>query len=254
MLTFSLRKIKNYSRNLDYQCWLEGDKLLYKFFMKPMAKKTVIMMSSALSENFKVAALTQEVVRLSKNTSELVDIGTRSQIVNTFYERLQLSGYGYEQSVRIITSGLKGYERKNVAKSGGNINRSKEEGGARYSSRNSWAKQTGSSSKIKVTSDSKTKTNKNTNTNKKKINFVTEEASVPVVSVIFVPKTRGGVIQERLLDLEPGLSAISGHRICYTERGGVTMKQLLHRNNPWAGAPSKLFERSRILCRGGENF
>ena len=115
---------------LDYQGWLEGDKLLYKFFMKPMAKKTVIMMSSALGENVKVAALSQEVVRLSKNTSELVDIETRSQMVDNFYERLQLSGYGHEQSVRIITSGLKGYERIriNAAKSGNNINRSEEKG------------------------------------------------------------------------------------------------------------------------------
>ena len=98
--------------------------------MKPMAKKTVIMMSSALGENVKVAALTQEVVRLSKNTSELVDIETRSQMVDNFYERLQLSGYGHEQSVRIITSGLKGYERvrKNAKESGNNINRSEEEG------------------------------------------------------------------------------------------------------------------------------
>ena len=58
---------------LDYQCWLEGDKLLYKFFMKPRAKKTVIMMSSAFGENVKVTARTQEVVPLSKNTSEVAD-------------------------------------------------------------------------------------------------------------------------------------------------------------------------------------
>ena len=45
---------------LDYQCWLEEGKLLYKFFTKPMAKKTVIMKSWALGENIKVAALTQE--------------------------------------------------------------------------------------------------------------------------------------------------------------------------------------------------
>ena len=79
---------------LDYQCWLEGDKLLYKFFMKPRAKKTVIMMSSALVENVKVTASTQEVVPLSKNTSEVMDIETRSQLVDNFYERLQLFGYG----------------------------------------------------------------------------------------------------------------------------------------------------------------
>ena len=79
---------------LDYQCWLEGEKLLYKFFMKPRAKKTVIMISSALGENVKVTAQTQEVVPLSKNTNEVVDIETRSQLVDNFYERLQLFGYG----------------------------------------------------------------------------------------------------------------------------------------------------------------
>ena len=41
--------------------------------MKPMAKKTLIMKSSALCENIKVTALTQEVACLSKNTSMLVD-------------------------------------------------------------------------------------------------------------------------------------------------------------------------------------
>ena len=69
-------------------------KLLYKFFMKPMAKKTVIMMSSALRENVKVTARTQEVVPLSKNTSEVVDIETRSQLVDNFYKRLQVFSYG----------------------------------------------------------------------------------------------------------------------------------------------------------------
>ena len=87
--------------------------------------------------------------------------------------------------------------------------------------------------KSEDTSDSK----KNKNTNRKTNNCMTKEAPAPVVSVMFVPKTWGGVLQKRLLDLEPGLSAISGHRIRYIERGGVTMKQLLHRNNPWAGAP-----------------
>ena len=79
---------------LDYQSWLEGEKLLYKFFMKPRAKKTVIIISSALGKNVTVTARTQEVVPLSKNTSEVVDIETRSQLVDNFYERLQLFGYG----------------------------------------------------------------------------------------------------------------------------------------------------------------
>ena len=62
--------------------------------MKPRAKKTVIMISSALGENVKVTAQTQEVVPLSKNTSEVMDIETRSQSVDNFYERLQVFSYG----------------------------------------------------------------------------------------------------------------------------------------------------------------
>ena len=55
---------------------------------------------------------------------------TRCQIVDGFYERLRLSGYGHEQSVKIITSGLTGYERirRNADRSGGNINRCAAEG------------------------------------------------------------------------------------------------------------------------------
>ena len=52
-----------------------------------------------------------------------------------------------------------------------------------------------------------------------------------------MPKTEGSVLQKRLLELEPGLSTISGEWVRYMEQTGVTMKQLLHRNNPWTGAP-----------------
>ena len=172
-------------------------------------------------------------VRLSKNTSELVDIGTRADIIDTFYERLQLSGYSHEQSVRIITSGLTGYERirRNAARVGGNINRSAAEGvGERHKK-----KLLGKTNWFKMHKKREMETEKrgNRNTN----NHKNLEATPPVVSVLFVPKTGGSVLQKRLQELEPGLSAISGERVRYVERTGVTMKQLLHRNNPWAGAP-----------------
>ena len=54
---------------------MERGRILYKFFSKPMAKKTLIMKNSALGENSKIASLTQEVVRRSKNTSEEVSEG-----------------------------------------------------------------------------------------------------------------------------------------------------------------------------------
>ena len=89
------------------------------------------MISSALGENVTVTAQTQEVVPLSKNTSEMVDIETRSQLVDNFYERLQVFSYGPSSpSESSQASRLKCYERIsiNMAKSGNNINRSEEEG------------------------------------------------------------------------------------------------------------------------------
>ena len=41
---------------LDFQCWVERGRILYKFFSKPMAKKTLIMKNSALGENSKIAS------------------------------------------------------------------------------------------------------------------------------------------------------------------------------------------------------
>ena len=64
-------------------------KLLCKFLMKPMAKKTLILKC----KNIKVAALTQDVAYLSKNNSELVDTEARGKITDSFKDRLQLSGY-----------------------------------------------------------------------------------------------------------------------------------------------------------------
>ena len=84
------------------------------------------------------------------------------------------------------------------------------------------------------TSDSN---NKRKEKKEKKEKTTSMVAQPQVVSVVFVPNIPGSVLQKRLLELEPGLSAISGYRVRYTERSGVTMKQLLHRNNPWAGAP-----------------
>ena len=117
---------------LDFQCWVRDGRVLYKFFSKPMAKKTLIMKTSALGENSKIASLTQEVVRRSKNTSEEVSIEERVAILNEYHQRLELSQYSLDASRKIMVAGLQGYERirEKAAKTRGNINRSEEEGAA----------------------------------------------------------------------------------------------------------------------------
>ena len=130
--------------------------------MKPMAKKTLIMKSSALCENIKVTALTQEVACLSKNTCELVDIETRTDIIDTF------TSTGEQQR-----------------------------GWGRDTRRSCWARQTDSRCIRKGKWRQKTEVT-GTHTN-----IRIWRPQHPVVSVLFVPKTWGSVLQKRLQELEP---------------------------------------------------
>ena len=52
-----------------------------------------------------------------------------------------------------------------------------------------------------------------------------------------MPKTRGSELQRRLQRAEERLSALGTGRVRYCEQTGVTVRQLLHRNNPWGGLP-----------------
>ena len=85
-----------------------------------MSAKTVIHKVSALSENSKMASLSQNVVRHMRNTSERLDISERVKVVNKFRQRMANSGYSKQQAKRVVISGLKGYEgvRRRAVKSG----------------------------------------------------------------------------------------------------------------------------------------
>ena len=50
--------------------WMEGGRVVNTFYEKEMSAKTVIHRDSALSENSKMASLSQNMVRHMRNTSE----------------------------------------------------------------------------------------------------------------------------------------------------------------------------------------
>ena len=107
-----------------------GGKVVNAFYEKGMSAKTVIHRDSALSENSKVASLSQNVVRHMRNTSERLDIQERVAVVNKFTQRMANSGYSKQQAKKIIISGLKGYEaaRKRAENSGLRLHRSAKSG------------------------------------------------------------------------------------------------------------------------------
>ena len=63
------------------------------------------------------------------------------------------------------------------------------------------------------------------------------EPAPPVTSVLFVPKTQDSGLATRLMEAEHRLAAITKERVRVVERGGKSVLQLLHTNNPFAGAP-----------------
>ena len=64
-----------------------------------------------MPENTRMATLNQETIRRMVNTSELVDMSTRLDVIDEYARKLINSEYDLAMTRRIIVGGLKGYER-----------------------------------------------------------------------------------------------------------------------------------------------
>ena len=86
--------------------------MFYKFFQKPTANPLTILKYSAIAWNNKRSIQAQELIRVMMNTSELLSICDRVELINNFEKRLKGSGYNYAQIWEIVSAGLKGYQSK----------------------------------------------------------------------------------------------------------------------------------------------
>ena len=83
---------------LDLNIWVsEGSITLWSFFSKPMACNYVIQKVSAMPENIKITTLNQEVIRRMVNTSEMVDITTKLNILDSLAMKIVNSDYPVTQ-------------------------------------------------------------------------------------------------------------------------------------------------------------
>ena len=98
---------------LDLEIWIEEvtNKIMFTFYEKPMVARTVLMKRSAMPENTRMATLNQEMIRRMVNTSEMVGEEERCEIVDKYATKLVNSEYSVATTRKIITGGLKGYER-----------------------------------------------------------------------------------------------------------------------------------------------
>ena len=229
---------------LDTNLWISNCCVMYKYFEKPMSTKKVIMRSSALSENTKISSLSQDMVRRMKTTSEKLDMKEKVGVIDNYAKKLVNSGYTGAQATKIITAGLKGYESalKREREGKAKIHTSAASGAKkRYRkkllNKTNWYKQKVEKSEEKVTSRFRLKeknvpvSHEHTVARRNK----GEVKKFPVTTVLFVAQTPGGVLASRLREAEAKLAQVTGWKVKVVEKGGTTLKQLLHKSNPWAG-------------------
>ena len=213
---------------LDFKMWVQDNKIQYSFYQKEVANKALINKRSALSENIKVASLTQNLIRRCKNTSEMLSMEARLAMINEFTQQALACDYSKEQTKRIVTAGLIGYENMKIAavEAGGSIHKCAAEGTVerrrkKLVGKSSWFK---GSPKPRVRVD---------RPGRRKTGGAGEKPLTPV-TVLFVPQTPQGAFAKKLTELKVWLTKLSGEKTKIVERSGCTVRQLLVRSNPWA--------------------
>ena len=89
----------------------DQNRVIYRYYEKPMIPNMVLHKRSAMPESTRRSTLNQELIRRMVNTSEMVSIEERVEIIDKYATKLMHSEYPLEEARNIIIGGLKGYER-----------------------------------------------------------------------------------------------------------------------------------------------
>ena len=88
------------------------NQVLFRYWEKPTNTNRVVQKRTAMGENLKVQILTAEVIRRLANTADGVDKEDYAEIVDRIAQKMMNSGYGEDQTRRIIVAGIKGWRSK----------------------------------------------------------------------------------------------------------------------------------------------
>ena len=77
-----------------------------------MANFLVLMERSAMSDRQKRVSLTQEVVRILRNTMRTLPEDVKKSLLSEFSLRMKMSGYSAKFRLEVISCGMVGYEKQ----------------------------------------------------------------------------------------------------------------------------------------------
>ena len=80
--------------------------VVWEYYRKPCSSRTVMLARSAMPDRVKRSTLTQEAIRIMKNTSLSIPWSRRAELLSDFSLRLKLSGYSERYRETVIRSAL----------------------------------------------------------------------------------------------------------------------------------------------------
>ena len=240
---------------LDTSLRVRGDNQIdYKFFEKPTTTSTVIRKESALAENQKIQILAQELVRRLFNTREDLPSSFRSRVINDYAQKVLNSGYGRDQTKRIILAGVRGYFGKVKRRRGERGFKrihytAMETGGSRWKKKlvgkTSWYKQR------KRNSDEETQ--RQVGGKDRKRGKMDHHEKLKTRAVLFVPQTPLGELARRIREDLQRMENLTKFRLKVVERAGTSLQNLLSQTSIWRGIPCGR-EVCVPCCQGGEEI
>jgi hypothetical protein len=97
---------------LDMQMAMDSNnRVVYKFYKKPMANKYTMMARSALSDKVKRSTMTNEALRRLLCCSSNLDESSRKEVMEDFAKMLRRSGYSERFRHEVISDAVRGYEK-----------------------------------------------------------------------------------------------------------------------------------------------
>ena len=105
---------------LDFEIWLEPDgEINHSYYQKPMKAPFVIMKRSAIAQTQKIQILSNELVRRLSNVNHVrVPKEEIVRIIEIFTTEMKTSEYDRKETKEVITSGMKGWQRKILRREG----------------------------------------------------------------------------------------------------------------------------------------
>ena len=97
---------------LDIEVKMENNKVMYRYYRKKIANSMVVHFNSAMPRNMKRTTLSNEVLRILRNTSREAPVEVKTFLLSEFAGRMKDSGYPEKFRKEVIKSGWEGYEKQ----------------------------------------------------------------------------------------------------------------------------------------------